>query len=61
LGTDYIKSSISLAVATLANLRRLLPLLLPYLFLLSVFVIFVLWNGGVVLGTFPPPPLSPTN
>ncbi|MCJ1244928.1 glucosyltransferase [Trapelia coarctata] len=50
LGTDYMKTSISLAVATLANLRRLLPLLLPHLSLLFAFGIFVVWNGGVVLG-----------
>jgi len=53
--TDYIKTGISLASATLANLRRLLPLLLPYLSLLFAFTIFVLWNGGVVLGMYPAP------
>lgn len=43
-------TSISLLFATIANLRKLLNPLFPYLSLLLGFGIFVLWNGGVVLG-----------
>ena len=47
---DYLKTAVSLPVVVLANLRMLLLPLLPYILLLGAFAIFVVWNGGVVLG-----------
>ncbi|MCJ1380173.1 glucosyltransferase [Xylographa soralifera] len=47
---DYIKTGVSLIVASLANMQRLALPLIPYLSLLVGFGGFVLWNGGVVLG-----------
>ncbi|MCJ1389980.1 glucosyltransferase [Xylographa bjoerkii] len=47
---DYIKTGVSLVVASLANLQKLVLPLLPYLSILVGFGGFVLWNGGVVLG-----------
>lgn len=45
-------SGVSLIIATLLNLRLVLRALPPYLILLAAFGSFVMWNGGVVLGTF---------
>ncbi len=47
---DYLKTAISLTVGTAANLNVVLAFLIPYIFLLTAFGGFVLWNGGVVLG-----------
>ena len=47
---DYIKTSVSYAVAGLANLS-IVMWLSPYLIILGAFAEFVFWNGGVVLGT----------
>ena len=47
---DYIKTSVSYAVAGLANLSTVIWLS-PYLIILGAFAEFVFWNGGVVLGT----------
>ena len=47
---DYIKTSVSYAVAGLANLSAIWCLS-PYLIILGAFAEFVFWNGGVVLGT----------
>lgn len=50
---DYLKSGVSYAIAGTANLPTILPQLAPYLLILSSFLAFVFWNGGVVLGTYP--------
>ncbi|KAL1953743.1 hypothetical protein VTO42DRAFT_2307 [Malbranchea cinnamomea] len=47
---DYLKASISLTLAALANIRVVLFTFVPYLAVLGAFALFVLWNGGVVLG-----------
>lgn len=47
---DYLKTAISLAIGTAANLNAVLASLIPYVFFLTAFGGFVLWNGGVVLG-----------
>ncbi|KAF2101094.1 hypothetical protein NA57DRAFT_37047 [Rhizodiscina lignyota] len=47
---DYLLTTASIIVATLRNLRRVVPALLQYGFILGIFACFVLWNGGVVLG-----------
>ena len=48
---DYIKTSVSYAVAGLASLSTFTWYLSPYLIILGAFAEFVFWNGGVVLGT----------
>ncbi|KAK2759471.1 glucosyltransferase [Arachnomyces sp. PD_36] len=50
LSVDYWKTSISLAISTLAGLPRIVQAIGPYVFFLATFGIFVLWNEGVVLG-----------
>lgn len=45
-------SGASLMIATLLNLRLVFRALPPYLLLLAAFASFVMWNGGVVLGTY---------
>lgn len=47
---DYVKTILSIVVASAGSFRELLHHLMPYIFLLGVFGYFVLWNGGVVLG-----------
>ncbi|EFR00010.1 hypothetical protein MGYG_03017 [Nannizzia gypsea CBS 118893] len=47
---DYFKVGFSLAISALANLFPVLVALLPYLFLLGCFGLFVIINGSVVLG-----------
>jgi len=44
-------SGASLVIVVLLNLRLVLRVLPPYLLLLAAFASFVMWNGGVVLGT----------
>ena len=48
---DYIKTSVSYAVAGLANLSTSIWFLKSYFIILGAFAEFVFWNGGVVLGT----------
>ncbi|KAL8665675.1 MAG: hypothetical protein Q9168_007643 [Polycauliona sp. 1 TL-2023] len=47
---DYVKTALSIIIATVACSGSLLPHLKPYLILLGAFGYFVLWNEGVVLG-----------
>ena len=47
---DFLVMAISMAVAMIANIRRVLSRVWPYILVLTTFVRFVLWNGGVVLG-----------
>ncbi|KAL2040465.1 hypothetical protein N7G274_006908 [Stereocaulon virgatum] len=47
---DYIKSGLSFAVASIANPLRALRALSPCLVVLAVFGVYVMWNGGIVLG-----------
>ncbi|KLJ13881.1 hypothetical protein EMPG_09228 [Blastomyces silverae] len=47
---DYLKTLVSLGVSTLAHIIPIIKALLPYLVFLGAFGLFVLWNGGVVLG-----------
>jgi len=42
---------LSLIVAAARKPLRIIPVLLPFLLLLTLFGAFVYWNGGVVLGT----------
>lgn len=51
--TDYIETAISLAKSALKDPVSLLLSLWPYLALLGSFALFVLLNGGVVLGDNP--------
>jgi alpha-1,2-glucosyltransferase len=50
LSIDYLFCGISLAVAVLSNPIRVLRQLWPHLTMMALFVGFVVWNGGVVLG-----------
>ncbi|PGH12874.1 hypothetical protein AJ79_03974 [Helicocarpus griseus UAMH5409] len=47
---DYLKTLVSLGISALAHLIPIIAALIPYLFFLGAFGLFVLWNGGVVLG-----------
>ncbi|KAM5465566.1 glucosyltransferase [Microsporum audouinii] len=47
---DYFKVGFSLAISFVANLSAILVAVLPYLFFLGCFGLFVLVNGSVVLG-----------
>lgn len=47
---DYIKSTLSIVVASLSDPSMAVRILGPYLLLLASFGFFVIWNGGVVLG-----------
>jgi alpha-1,2-glucosyltransferase len=49
---DYAKTVLSIAVVAVLNLKRVIPALIPYMFLLGSFAAFVVWNGGVVLGEY---------
>ncbi|RDL33740.1 uncharacterized protein BP5553_08108 [Venustampulla echinocandica] len=48
--TDFILCALSIAVAILCHPILILSRLLPYIALLISFMLFVLWNGSVVLG-----------
>lgn len=50
LDIDYLKASLSIGVAALRNITRIVLAVAPYVFVLGLFGAFVLWNGGVVLG-----------
>ena len=47
---EYLTSAISLIIAVLKNSLDLVVHLLPHVLLLALFALFVLVNGGVVLG-----------
>lgn len=47
---DYIKAGISYVIATLSNPIESLLFLTPYFTILTSFLQFIVWNGGVVLG-----------
>lgn len=47
---DYVYCFYVLAAKGLFNTRKIVPVLLPYLAIISVFGAFIIWNGGVVLG-----------
>ena len=47
---DYVKSALSIVVASLSDPRMVVRVLWPYLTLLGAFGSFIIWNGGVVLG-----------
>ena len=47
---DYPKSALSVLMATLSDLGLVIRVLWPQLILLISFGVFVIWNGGVVLG-----------
>ncbi|KAI9796115.1 MAG: glucosyltransferase [Candelina submexicana] len=47
---DYARVSLSVGVAAIANIGLVFRALIPHLVTLSVFTVFVLRNGGVVLG-----------
>lgn len=53
---DYVKAGLSITIVAARNLGNIISLLYTFLMLLNVFAAFVVWNGGVVLGTFPPLP-----
>lgn len=48
---DYVLCVLSIAVAAVYRPLQLISRLWPYLAILVSFVAFVIWNGGVVLGT----------
>lgn len=48
---DYVKSAISITTASISSLRTTISALRPHFLVLGSFGVFVLWNGGVVLGT----------
>jgi len=47
---DLPRAIHSLVFESLANLSSVLPVVLPYAGVVLCFVIFVIWNGGIVLG-----------
>ncbi|OJD16841.1 hypothetical protein AJ78_03031 [Emergomyces pasteurianus Ep9510] len=47
---DYLKTLVSLGISTLAHIIPIIGALFPYILILGSFGLFVLWNGGVVLG-----------
>lgn len=56
---DYIKVVITIGIAAVKNIRKLITAVFPYVLLLVLFAGFVAWNGGVVLGKIfssPEPP-----
>jgi alpha-1,2-glucosyltransferase len=42
--------AVSLAIVAIANVKRSLGIILPYITLILLFAAFIVWNGGVVLG-----------
>jgi alpha-1,2-glucosyltransferase len=48
--TDVLYTILSLVIAILGNPLRVLRHIYPYVVILASFVVFVVWNGGVVLG-----------
>lgn len=50
---DALKLCLSLPFAALKDARPLFVALLPFLSILCLFATFVIWNGGVVLGSSP--------
>ena len=49
--SDYLKVAVSYTFAAAGNIPMVLTNLRPYLVVLASFAIFIIWNGGVVLGT----------
>ncbi|KAL1870563.1 hypothetical protein VTK73DRAFT_2538 [Phialemonium thermophilum] len=47
---DCLLGAISIAIAALCNIGLILKLVWPRIAILASFVLFVIWNGGVVLG-----------
>ncbi|KAI9709883.1 MAG: hypothetical protein M1812_007591 [Candelaria pacifica] len=47
---DYAKVCVSVSIAAIASIRQVFRRLVPYLATLGVFAVFIVWNGGVVLG-----------
>lgn len=50
LPQDYFQTVISLGLAVLRNLGRIILAAIPYLIVLTAFGGFVIWNNGVALG-----------
>lgn len=53
ISLDYLKSALSIIIASLFLLQTVISSLIPQLIFLSAFGGFVLWNRGVVLGIAP--------
>lgn len=51
---DMVLAATSLLVAAAYNPLKVARQIWPHLAVLGIFVIFVVWNGGVVLGTSAP-------
>ena len=51
---DYMKVIISLVLSALPVFQSLMIPLIPYVSTLGVFLGFIIWNGGVVLGSVDP-------
>ena len=49
---DFLKVAISIAVTAVTRLKDVIIATTYYLMICAVFVICVLWNGGVVLGEY---------
>lgn len=47
---DYMVSAVSMVAASIAEPKKVIMALQPYLATLALFAAFVIWNGGVVLG-----------
>ncbi|KAJ5176003.1 Dol-P-Glc:Glc(2)Man(9)GlcNAc(2)-PP-Dol alpha-1-2-glucosyltransferase [Penicillium canariense] len=47
---DYVKTGVSLAIASLKNPFLIVTSVIPHIVILGAFGAFVLWNNGVVLG-----------
>jgi len=51
ISVDYPLTAMSIAIASLSRFSRVVTRLLPYVIMLAAFGGFIVWNGGVVLGT----------
>jgi alpha-1,2-glucosyltransferase len=61
LRIDMLYVAVSLCVAATCNLPRVLRQVWPHITVLVAFAGFVVWNGGVVLGRFTFPQVSPVD
>ena len=50
--SDFVKVAISIAIIAVIRMKSILYSATPYLMLCMLFVAYVVWNGGVVLGMF---------
>lgn len=50
--TDMLFAAISLLIAAACNPAKVLRQIWPHLTVLGLFITFVVWNGGVVLGSY---------